>query len=220
VIGHSTGAVTVSYLQGVDPRIEVGVALDKVTATPAAISDDQAELGSLPGPVVPRVPTLGVQAEYGFEPQPYFLANCSSFEPCPGSLSNSPDPNREEATGFDTWRAAGVDSAVIVPRASTHLDFTDTPPILPASLLGQAMASYYVQAWLALYLQHHPQAATAVQSPTIRYLIPGPGDSRQLVTFDRDAHLSFYFCSGYAFRLLDGHMVSDGDLNGDGCPPR
>jgi hypothetical protein len=220
LIGHSTGAVTVSYLQGVDPRIEVAVALDKITATPTAISDDQAELGSLPGPVVPKVPTLGVQAEYGFEPQPYFLANCSSFEPCPGSVSNAPDPNREEDTGFDTWRGAGVDSAVIVPRASTHLDFTDTPPILPASRLGQAMASYYVQAWLALYLQHQPRAATALQSPTIRYLIPGQGDSRQLVTFDRDGHLSFYFCSGYAFRLLDGHMVSDGDLTGDGCPAR
>jgi pimeloyl-ACP methyl ester carboxylesterase len=218
LIGHSTGAVTVSYLQGVDPRIEVAVALDKITATPAAISDDEAELGSLPGPVVPKVPTLGIQAEYGFEPQPYFLANCSSFEPCPGSLSQAPDPNREEATGFDTWRSAGVDSAVIVPRASTHLDFTDTPPILPSSVLGQAMTSYYVQAWLGEYLQHDTWANSALTSGTIRYLMPGPGDSRHMATFSRNSNLSFYFCSGFAFSLSDGVHVSDGDLTGDGCP--
>jgi hypothetical protein len=218
LIGHSTGAVTVSYLQGVDPRIEVAVALDKITATPSAISDDQAELGSLPGPVVPRIPTLGLQAEYGFEPQPYFLANCSSFEPCRGSPSQAPNPNREEATGFDTWRSKHVDSAVIVPRASTHLDFTDTPPILPASVLGQAMASYYVQAWLAMYLQHRASGAAAMQAHTIRYLMPGAHDSRHLVTFDRDSHLSFYFCSGFAFRVPGGSMVSDGDLTHDGCP--
>jgi hypothetical protein len=50
--------------------------------------------------------------------------------------------------------------------------------------------------------------------------MPGPGDSRQLVTFGRDSDLSFYFCSGFAFRLPDGHIVSNGDLTGDGCPPR
>lgn len=218
VIGHSTGAVTVSYLQGVDRRIEVAVALDKITATASAISDDQAELGSLPGRVVPKVPTLGLQAEYGFEPQPYFLANCSSFEPCQGSPSHAPDPDREESTGFDTWRATHVDSAVIVPRASTHLDFSDVPPILPASALGQAMASYYVQAWLAMYLQHRASGATAMQSHTIRYLEPRAGDVRRLVTFDRDSNLSFYFCSGFAFRVPGGTMVDEGDLTHDGCP--
>ncbi|HWC36273.1 MAG TPA: alpha/beta hydrolase [Mycobacteriales bacterium] len=212
VIGHSTGAVTVSYLQGVDRRIEAAVALDKITATPSAISDDQAELGKLPGPVTPKVPTLGVQAEYGFEPQPYFLADCSSFTPCPGSPQHAPDPNREEATGFDTFRAHHVDTAVIVPRASTHLDFTDLPPILPSSVLGQAMTSYYVQQWLALYLQHDPHAATAMRRTTIRYLMPGPHDSRHLVSFDRNSHLSFYFCSGFAFGA-----TQDPDLTHVGC---
>ncbi|HVT64543.1 MAG TPA: alpha/beta hydrolase [Mycobacteriales bacterium] len=217
VIGHSTGAVTVSYLQGVDRRIQTAVALDKLTATPSAIDDDKAEIGDLPGPVKPAVPTLGLQAEYGFEPQPYFLANCSSFEPCQGSPDKAPDPNREEATGFDTFRAHHVDTAVIVPRASTHLDFTDLPPILPSSALGQAMISYYMQQWLALYLQHKPQAARAMRSTTIRYLMPGRGDVRRPIAFDRNSHLSFYFCSGFAFRDLAGHEVADGDLTHVGC---
>jgi len=217
VIGHSTGAVTVSYLQGVDPRIEVAVALDKITATPAAISDDEAELGSLPGPVVPKVPTLGLQADYGFEPQPYFLAGCSSFEPCAGSPSQAPNPAREEQTGFDTWRTDRVDSMVMVPRASTHLDFTDVPLILPASAQGQAVASYYAQAWLAKYLRHDPGADTALLATRLRYLLPGAGDTRRMVTMDRNSHLSFYFCSGYVFRLANGTRVADGDLIGDGC---
>jgi alpha-beta hydrolase superfamily lysophospholipase len=76
IIGHSTGAVTVSYLQGVDQRVETAVALDKLTATPASITEDGALLGSLPGPVRPVVPALALQAEYGFAPQPYWLADC------------------------------------------------------------------------------------------------------------------------------------------------
>lgn len=107
---------------------------------------------------------------------------------------------------------------MIVPRASTHLDFTDTPPILPASVLGQAMASYYVQAWLGEYLQHASWAGAALMSGSIRYLMPEPGDARQMATFDRNDHLSFYFCSGLAFRPGNGRWVRNGDLDGDGCP--
>lgn len=225
LIGHSTGAVTDSYLQGVDPRIETAVALDKITATPQAISDDQAELGSLPGPVVPKVPILGLQSEYGFEPQPYWEAGCSSFEPCPaapgGSAaapdpSKAPDPNREEATGFDTWTARGIDSMVIVPRASTHLDYTDEPPVLPASAWGQAMASYYVQAWLARYLKHQPDAASNLLATTLHYLEPVGGGRWEPVAIPRNRYLSFYFCSGYRLHIRGG-IRANRDLAGDGC---
>lgn len=226
LIGHSTGAVTVSYLQGVDKRIEAAVALDKITATAQAVSDDQAELGSLPGPVVPEVPILGVQSEYGFEPQPYWEASCSSFEPCPaapgGSAttppdpSRAPDPSREEATGFDSWAARGIDAMVVVPRASTHLDYTDEPPVLPASVWGQALASYYVQAWLDRYLRHEPGAASALLATSLPYLQPVGNGRWEPVTLARNPNLSFYFCSGY--RLHVGTAVRlDKDLLGDGC---
>jgi dienelactone hydrolase len=226
LIGHSTGAVITSYLQGVDPRIEVAVALDKLTATPDAISDDEAETGSLPGPVVPVVPALAIQSEYGFEPQPYFEASCSSFEPCPAApggsvtvpdLDAAPDPNREEDTGFNTWRAAGVDSMVIVPRASTHLIYTDAPPVLPASVNGQAMASYYVQAWLAKYLKHDPKAGYQLLSPVIRYLGPDQDGKWVMHVFNRDDNLSFYFCSGYQFNGPHGSTFADLDITHDGC---
>ena len=226
LIGHSTGAVITSYLQGVDPRIETAVALDKITATANAISDDQAGTGSLPGPVVPVVPTLGVQSEYGFEPQPYFEAGCSSFEPCPAApggtvavpdLGAAPSPNREEDTGFNTWRAAGVDSMVIVPRASTHLIYTDSPPVLPASAAGQAMASYYVQAWLDKYLKHDSQGGYGLLSPTVRYIGPDQEGHWAMHTFNRDGNLSFYFCSGYAFDLHGHKTFADPDITHDGC---
>jgi hypothetical protein len=226
LIGHSTGAVITSYLQGVDPRIEVAVALDKITATADAISDDQAETGSLPGPVVPVVPMLGVQSEYGFEPQPYFEASCSSFEPCPAApggtvaapnLDAAPDPSREEATGFTAWREAGVDSMVMVPRASTHLIYTEAPPVLPASLNGQAMASYYVQAWLGEFLAHAPAAGAQLLSSTIRYLGPNQDGQWVMHQFDRDDNLSFYFCSGYQFGSKHGPKFTDLDITHDGC---
>ena len=226
LIGHSTGAVIASYLQGVDPRIETVVTLDKLTATPNAIADDQAELGSLPGPVVPKVPALAVQSEYGFEPQPYFEANCSSFEPCPAApggsltapnLDAAPNPNREELTGFDAWKSAGIDSMINVPRASTHLTYTDTPPVLPASLDGQAMASYYTQAWLAKYLKHDPSAGHALLSPTIRYIGPNQDGKWAAESFSRDDHLSFYFCSGYEFNLPGGKKSTNVDVTHDGC---
>jgi len=217
LIGHSTGAVTVSYLQGVDRRVETVAALDKLTATASSINDVGAALGTLPGAVRPEVPALALQSEYGFEPQPYWLAGCSSFDPCPGSPEMAPPPAREEATGFDVWRSAGVDSMIIVPRASTHLEYADVPFVLPASAWGQAMASYYVQAWLDKYLKHDPGADRLLTATTLHYLQPGSGGLWRPVTISRDSHLSFYFCSGYAFRLADGRRISSPDLIADGC---
>ncbi|HEY2213572.1 MAG TPA: hypothetical protein VGH31_00855 [Acidimicrobiales bacterium] len=224
LIGHSTGAVIATYLQGVDPRIETVVALDKLTASADSISDDQAETGSLPGPVVPKVPALALQSEYGFAPQPYFVAGCSSFEPCPAApdgnlnlnLDEAPNPNREEDTGFNTWKADGVDSMLIVPRASTHLIYTDSPPILPASINGSAMVSYYVQAWLGKYLQHNPAANYQLLSSTLNYI--GPNLQGQWVTqsIDRNSNLSFYFCSGFEFNSPT-EKFADTDLISDGC---
>jgi len=239
LIGHSTGAVTVTYLQQVDSRIATIVALDKITATCDAIADDEAEITmpALPCPISPEVPALGIQSEYGFAPQPYWEASCSSFEPCPAApdasyappdVDQAPDPNREEATGFDTWQSAGVDSMVIVPRASTHLDYTDEPPSLPASQWGQAMASYYTQAWLDRYLKGDEQTlATLTDGPaphllatSLVYLAPTPQGVWTSVTLDRDSRLSFYFCSDYSFAVHNGQSAAiarDDDLIGDGC---
>jgi hypothetical protein len=46
----------------------------------------------------------------------------SSIQGKPGPPTEAPDPRREQKTGFDGWRGAGVDSMLVVPRASTHLE--------------------------------------------------------------------------------------------------
>src|SRR4051812_44685834 len=121
IIGHSLGASAVSYVQGIDPRVETVVALDKLSAGGGFGQTN---------PVTPKVPGLGVQSEYGFNVAPYFA---SGITPTPSDPSTGPDPKREKATGFDGWRKAGVDSMVIVPRSSTHLEYTDINFALPAS---------------------------------------------------------------------------------------
>jgi hypothetical protein len=77
----------------------------------------------------------------------------------------APDPRREEKTGFNGYRKAGVDTMLIVPRASTHLEYTDINFALPASRYGQDVSSYYLQAWLDKYLKHDPSADGRLLSP-------------------------------------------------------
>ena len=146
IIGHSLGASAVSQVQGTDPRVETVVALDKLQGPGNnGIAENKAK---------PVVPALGVQSEYGFNVYPYWMAGGSSIQPAPQPPDQAPNPKREELTGFDAWRKAGVDTMLIVPRASTHLEYTDIPYALPASRYGQDFTSYYVQAWLDRYLKH------------------------------------------------------------------
>src|SRR3954452_18697021 len=212
IAGHSLGALAVSYVQAVDPRIDAVVALDKLSTTAA--------IGGSPsfdaqGPLKPVVPSLGVQSEYGFNVAPYW-ANSGLFDPTAvGSPTQAPDPAREEKTGYDGWKAAGVDSMVIVPRASTHLEYTDISYVLPASRYGQDVASHYAQAWLDKYLKHDPAADGALLATSFDYLEP-TATGWHTVSLDRDQRLSFYFCSGYDVATAGGRQA-DGDLTGVGC---
>jgi hypothetical protein len=151
IIGHSLGASAVSQVQGTDPRVETVVALDKLQGPgDNGIAENKAK---------PVVPALGIQSEYGFNVYPYWMAGGSSIQPKPQPPDQAPNPKREQLTGFDAWRKAGVDTMLIVPRASTHLEYTDIPYALPASRYGQDFSSYYVQAWLGRYLKHEGMPA-------------------------------------------------------------
>jgi hypothetical protein len=136
-----------------------------------------------------------VQSEYFFVPTP---------------ATEQPDPHRERAAGYDAWQRAGVDSMLVVPRASTHLEYTDIPLVLPASRYGQALTSVYVQRWLDRYLKHRP--AAPLLDTSFRYLEPTGGGEWAPVRLDRDPNLSFYYCSAYS---LGGR--SDGDITDVGC---
>jgi hypothetical protein len=151
IIGHSLGASAVSQVQGTDPRVETVVALDKLQGP--------GDNGIATNKAKPVVPALAVQSEYGFNVDPYWMSGGSSIAPQPQPPDQAPNPKREQLTGFDAWRKAGVDTMLIVPRASTHLEYTDIPYALPASRYGQDFTSYYVQAWLDRYLKHAGQPA-------------------------------------------------------------
>ncbi|WP_240641509.1 alpha/beta hydrolase [Nocardioides ferulae] len=209
IVGHSMGAAAVSKVQGTDRRVAAVVALDKLTGPSSEPPLDGA--GNRP-----TVPALAVQAEYGFTVGPWLLSGGSSI--VPAASPDGPDPARERATGFDAWQDAGVDAMLVVPRASTHLEFTDIPLVLPASRYGQAITSVYVQRWLDRYLKHRDGAAATARllGERLRYLEPAGGGRWQPVRLDRDEQLSFYYCSAYAVR--DGESaLADGDITDAGC---
>ncbi len=150
-----------SQVQATDERVAAVVALDKLQG----------------GENEPAVPALAVQSEYGFTVSPWWLSGGSSLMPQPSP--DGPDPLRERATGFDAWAPAGVDSMLVVPRASTHLDYTDIPLVLPASRHGQALTSVYVQRWLDRYLKHRGTSSTLLADavPLPRARRPRPLDA-------------------------------------------
>jgi alpha-beta hydrolase superfamily lysophospholipase len=208
IIGHSMGAAAVSKVQGTDRRVEAVVALDKLSA------DGSFAPGTSDGANKPVVPALAVQSEYGFTVNPYTLAGGSSLVPAP-TQGNAPDPRRERRTGFDGWAEAGVDSMLVVPRASTHLEYTDIPLVLPASRYGQDLASVYVQRWLDRYLKHQAPVGALLRK-RFSYLEPVGGGRWAPVRLQRDPLLSFYYCSAYSLRGGKG-LRSSGDVTGVGC---
>jgi dienelactone hydrolase len=206
IIGHSLGAMAVSYVQGVDRRDETVVALDKL--------EYKQQFGSRTAR--PAIPALAIQSEYGFNVDPYTLSGGSSFAPTPIPPNQGPDPTREEKTGFDGWRSSRVDSMLIVPRASTHLEYTDINFALPASRYGQDLTSYYVQAWLDKYLKHERSANRRLRATRFSYLEPVGGDRWAPVHLNRSNRLSFYYCSGYRFHI-GRRVVKNPDIAHVGC---
>jgi dienelactone hydrolase len=206
IIGHSLGASAVSWVQAFDPRVETVVALDKLGSAE--------QFGSRTAK--PVVPGLGIQSEYGFNVEPYWLMGDSSFTGGAPHPDSAPDPKREEATGFNGWRKAGIDSMVIVPRAATHLDYSDINFALPASRYGQDVTSWYVQAWLDKYLKHRRGADRRLLTTRFTYLEPGPHLTWNPVTLYRPERLSFYFCSGLGFHEADGTLVESRDIESVG----
>ncbi len=207
IVGHSLGAGAISYVQGIDQRVAAAVALDKLSASGSPLQDQ---------PVEPVVPALAVQSEYGFNVAPYWMQNGSSLQGQPGPPDQGPDPQREQKTGFDAWREAGVDSMLIVPRASTHLEYTDIPLVLPASRYGQDLTSVYVQAWLDRYLKHQSGAVQRLLADRFAYLEPTGQGLWQPVALQRAPRLSFYYCSGYAIHSPAGEPLASRDIGGVG----
>jgi hypothetical protein len=206
IIGHSLGAAAVSRVQGIDKRVMAVVALDKLAG-----SQTQGPLDA--GDFDPVVPALAVQSEYGFSVSPWWMAGGSSLQPQPSP--DGPDPRREKRTGYQFWTKKRTDAMLVVPRASTHLEYTDIPLVLPASRWGQALASHQTQAWLDRYLKHR-RNDRALLGRRFTYLEPTGQGRWDEVSLKRSPLMSFYYCSAYRFTSGD-RVRRDGDWTGVGC---
>jgi hypothetical protein len=208
IIGHSAGAGAVSAVQGTDTRVSAVVALDKLFSSTASF-------GGLMdvGAIKPVVPALAMQSEYGFTVVPEELSGGSSLIPSPGPVK----PGRERATGFDAWKSAHKDVMLIVPRASTHLEYTDIPLVLPASRYGQALSSVYVQGFLDRYLKH--RAVTPLLASSWTYLEPRGKGRWVPVKLKRADLLSQRFCSAYDIATPNGRAHSGDIAHVGGCAP-
>ena len=206
IIGHSLGAAAVSRVQGIDKRVMAVVALDKLAG-----SQTQGPLDA--GDFDPVVPALAVQSEYGFSVSPWWMSGGSSLQPQPSP--DGPDPRREKRTGYQFWTKKRTDAMLVVPRASTHLEYTDIPLVLPASRWGQALASHQTQAWLDRYLKHR-RNDRALLGRRFTYLEPTGQGRWDEVSLKRSPLMSFYYCSAYRFTSGD-RVRRDGDWTGVGC---
>jgi dienelactone hydrolase len=213
--GHSLGASAVT---------EVGNREVPVPAVPdlpirAVVGWDDA---SLPASLDPRVPTMGQAAESFFTPTPF---------PTP------PDPDAKLAT-HRRFVEAGVPSAHLTLRSSTHLEWTYIPYLLPASSVGERVAMHHTLAWFDRWLKGVPvpgpgardartqrlDATRRLTAPTFdgsadRSAIgagrwePPLGNVPHTIEGDPVAeHLSFRYRSAYAF---DGEVCDDVRA---GCP--
>jgi dienelactone hydrolase len=135
VAGHSNGAIAVTSEGQDDPRVKAVVAMDNLGGS----------ITLAPGAKI-HAPTLYFEVDYAFP---------SALEP--QNPDSPPDPQTYINDTFSQTVKAGVDSMLIVPRASTHyeFDYLPFPASLQASRNGERVALYYVLAWFDKYLDHN-----------------------------------------------------------------
>jgi hypothetical protein len=145
VAGHSNGARAVTSAGQLDVA-GTGDGSGKFTyPIEAIVSMDN--LGEKLGSGVHiHVPTLYFDVDYPF---PSVLEPQNPMSP--------PNPAQYIDDTFTQTVAAGVDSMLIVPRASTHyeFDYLPFPSSLQASRYGERVAFYFILAWFDKYLDHN-----------------------------------------------------------------
>lgn len=194
-VGHSLGAYGVSVLQERDDRVDAIVAWDNLAATRRSNPNETEPTGA----IAPRVPALGMSADYGLVPQP-----------------KGSDPEPEERNGaFRQWAAAGVDAMQVNLRGAAHYEWSYAPSatfVPPASLRGIDVAAWYTTAWLDRFVKGD---ATADRRLLTDRWHADPAD----VAIDPPEGgnmFSFYYRSRAAFGRADGTPVACDDLR-SGC---
>jgi dienelactone hydrolase len=202
IVGHSLGAYAVSAVCCAD---DAGKPADK--RVDAVVAWDNLQIGGTDERprIIPRVPALGMSADYGLTPTPYT------------SLPSSQSKN----TASNAYSAAGVDTAQLNIRGGTHYEFSYIPnPAFGATLRGMDMVAWYTAAWLDKYVKRDPAADRRLLTRRWRH------DARSAeIDPDGDANMfSRYFRSRLDIGLADGRRVRCGNLRdlrntkpGDNC---
>jgi hypothetical protein len=143
VAGHSGGGVVVSSFGQRDSRVD------------AIVSWDRAQSTALPEDLPLDTPALYMFADYNCQQVPVCL-------PEPHREPPGPDGPGNKGEDFLRTRAAGVDTAQIALRASTHLDWV--PSMLAASRYGELVSVYYTRAWFDRYVRGLDDRALAADA--------------------------------------------------------
>ncbi len=148
--GHSYGASGSSWVGQQDRRVDAVVAWDNLCNPKAPVRDssplgyvDSAGLAGRCAPggegrPKPRVPSLGLSADYFLTPTPY----------------TTTPPKREKAQASYAFSRAGVDTGEIVVRGGTHYEWSYIPtPAFGATLRGIDLSAWYTTAWFDRYVK-------------------------------------------------------------------
>jgi dienelactone hydrolase len=144
--GHSYGASGTTWVAQQDHRVDAAVAWDNLCDLSAPTRVTPAPGGNVPSACLtgglghprPRVPSLGLSADYGLTPTPY---------------TTRPDPEAKSVSSRE-FSKAGVDTGELVIRGGTHFEFSYIPlPLFGATLRGIDLSAWYTAAWFDYYVK-------------------------------------------------------------------
>lgn len=195
--GHSAGAVGVSYMGQLDPRVGAVVAWDNL-CLPAECALRP------PGPApTARVPALGISQDF------------LTPDPLAGSVGSA----SKELSRI------GIDSGQLFIRGGTHYEYSFVPMVaFPATLRGIDLAAWYTTAWFDKYLRRDRTADARLL--TTRWRADSadrrvdPANRGNLHSFLHPSRLDVRLADGSRFRCEDlrrgcaGQSVDDGGAAG------
>lgn len=216
VTGHSYGAIAASWSGQDDPRVDAIVALDSLcvpgppldevvafstaavnnigpVTLPAGYGFSEKCFGTPTGPI-PAItkPGLLITGDYLVAPVPYVVP---------------PDPLVKSRASF-SYSESGVDTGAIILRGANHMEYNETVGLLPTTLRGQEMSSWYTRMWFDKYLRAEASADAQLMNP------PWTDDAAtRAVDPSGDSNMySYHYRSRMDIGLSDGHRFRCEDL--------
>jgi dienelactone hydrolase len=222
IAGHSAGAAAVSSVGQEDPDVKAIVAWDCLSAQavlPATAPDRFANFQRI------HAPALGICSEYGFNQTAKTQAPSRDFKAAGFKNLSGADIGTDVGTvdaPLIVPTHPTVDTAIIIPRASTHLEYDYVPYVFPSTRYGERVAMYYTLAWFDRYVR----GVTSATARLAATRFDGSADASAIGAGTYDAttnsnvpyeiegdctsnRLSFYYNSRY---YLEGGTQTNDDM--------